>query len=250
MKAALYVNGRIVFGDSHIEAFWKLTEEERNGHLVSGWYDSSRSEFVGDLPENHFYNKTFYLVRHGQSDSAAFDSKLTDTGREQIEEIATKLQFERLEKFVGLCSPMLRCLETAAILQKHLDIQFQIHADLREISRQDGEFMNKKEQFPQFQWPAQDTLNIHTETMSEFQERVKTTLLGLPKNCIVVTHYGFIYTITQMALCEKRAARIEIDTDEFSTGSVTKIQRDQVTTIARIAQHEDFLSNRSETRCA
>lgn len=47
--AALYCNGRLVTGRSHLDAWEQLSEEEKEGQITSGFFDLDTKEFMSDL---------------------------------------------------------------------------------------------------------------------------------------------------------------------------------------------------------
>ena len=121
-KAALYIEGRIVIADSHLEAYRTLTFSEQNSEsLVSGFYDSKTGEFCSDCERDHFYDKEMILIRHAEvCDSNHPDPNISNYGVFQAEKIANTLSEFPIEKFSLYCSPMLRCLETASIVSETL----------------------------------------------------------------------------------------------------------------------------------
>src|SRR5437016_4773143 len=83
----------------------------------------------------------FYLVRHGEAQwSIASERKLrgwgndlvplTADGVRQIEYLGTRLRREACQ--VIICSPMTRCLHSAAILTRMLDMPLHVEFDLHE----------------------------------------------------------------------------------------------------------------------
>lgn len=82
---------------------------------------------------------TLYLIRHGeitQSNPRLFvgqrDLPLTDRGRKQASLVGDFLVSKSVDKVI--CSPLLRCLESARILCERLDSFPRILPDLREIA--------------------------------------------------------------------------------------------------------------------
>jgi broad specificity phosphatase PhoE len=228
-KAALYVHGRIVLGDSHLEAYRKLSAMEQNEHLISGVFDTETEEFDSELPNEHFYNKELLLIRHGDcEDPEEPDTELSNFGEEEIRNLARILtQNFDLKDMTGICSPMLRCLQTSLILHELLDIPFQIQAEVMEIPMflkddQQYRLQNHRKKFPQFQWPTSEDWILNQETLTQFVERTRTALQHLPHACIVVTHYGFICNLTRLALCDTKAIQ------DVPPGSVTHIDKNNV----------------------
>ena len=214
-KAALYVQGRIVLGDSHLEAFQKLTECEQNEHVVSGTFNTNTEEFDSDMPEDHFYDKEMVLVRHGLAeDSTEPDSDLSEHGAKQVQELASLfLETFDPKDFIGITSPLLRCLKTSLILHEQLGIDFSIQSSVMEIPLflKDGQqyrLQNHHDKFLQFQWPTHEDWILTRETSRNFLDRTKEALQHFPHRCIVVTHYGFICNMARLALNENKAANI------------------------------------------
>ncbi len=71
-----------------------------------------------------------YLVRHGEADQTEPGSKrrLTAAGREQARAVARRLEAEGARPDAVLCSPLLRALETAALIAQ----PFGLEADMDE----------------------------------------------------------------------------------------------------------------------
>lgn len=227
--AALYVHGRIVLGDSHLEAFRKLSALEQNEHLISGVFDTETEEFDSELPDEHFYAKEMLLIRHGDcEDPEEPDTELSDFGKNEIRKLASVLrQTFDLKDMVGISSPMLRCLQTSLILHELLDIPFQIQSEVMEIpmfleNGQQYRLQNHRSKFPQFQWPTSDDWILTKETLRNFIDRTRFALQHFPHACIVVTHYGFICNLTRLALCDTKGVQ------EVPPGSVTHICKHNV----------------------
>jgi hypothetical protein len=158
-KAALYVQGRIVLADSHLEAYHQLTAGEQQERLVSGMFDTDTEEFDSELPEEHFFDKEMLLVRHGMAEEALEpDSDISEYGVQQVYQLAALLaQTFEPKKFTGITSPLLRCLRTSLILHELLDIDFQVRAEVMEsplFLKDDQQYrlQNHHDKFPQFHW--------------------------------------------------------------------------------------------------
>lgn len=225
MRAALCVNGRVVMGNSHIDCFMKLSEAEKDGDLLSGFYDQESQQFISDTEARVLRDKELYLVRHGHyADYDAPDPDIDDEGIDQVHETARLLSTRNIGTFVGVTSPMLRCLRTAAILHNELGIQFQVIPETMETPSflNEGEIFklkNRSRQFPQFRWPTSKEWHVHPETGSDFLDRVKETLQVIPARSIVVTHFGYICLTAKIALCKK------LFTESFPPASVTYFNR-------------------------
>lgn len=231
-KAALYVHGRIVLGDSHLEAYKKLSSVEQNERLVSGVFDTETEEFDSEMPDEHFYNKELLLIRHGDcTDPEEPDTELSDFGRDEVRNLAQVLKttFD-LKEMTGISSPLLRCLQTSLILHELLDIPFKVQSEVIEtpLFLEDGQqyrLQNHRSKFPQFQWPTSEDWILTKESFSNFLNRTRHALQHLPHQCIVVTHYGFICNLAKLALCDTKVQEIERD---IPPASVTHIYRQEV----------------------
>lgn len=235
-KAALYVHGKVVVGDNHLEAYQKLTSYEKDERLVSGIFDTDTEEFTSELPEDHFYDKEMAFVRHGLAEDAMEpDSDLSELGVKQVQKLASLLaQTFDPKSFTGITSPLLRCLQTSLILHELLDVQFEIQSAIMEfpIFLEDSQryrLQNHHEKFPQFSWPTYEDWILTKETSVNFLDRTKTALQHFPHNCIVVTHFGFICNVTRLALSENKVANIP-------PASITYIYQQEVKCLGQISE--------------
>jgi broad specificity phosphatase PhoE len=225
MRAALYVSGRIVVADSHLACYQTLSEAEQHSDLVSGFFDPETQQFISDEDRCAFYEKELYLIRHGKAANTSDpDPDISDDGVREAEQAAAHLAYQDLHDFVGIASPLLRCLKTAALLQKILHIHFEIMPEVMETPNflQDGEIFklhNRSHDFPQFDWPHAKEWHVLPEHTGDFYGRVKDTLQRLPARSIVVTHYGFICLTSKIALCKA------ILQQGIPTGSITYFHR-------------------------
>lgn len=249
-RAALYVEGKIVVADSHVMAFMQLQETEKNGNIVSGFFDPDTEEFDSDLVDDHFYNKELILVRHTQTLHDGPNPHLSEEGKVEAEKIAHRLKDYDLSDYQGLTSPFNRCLETAEILHERLDIPFSVEPEIGETP----DFLKENEncllqnlccQFTTFDWPSGNFL-LQNETKDQFRDRTKRVLQRIPHRCIVVTHFGIIYNISQIALCPRKAEKL-LSTG-VPKGNVAYINKD-VIQIIRTDENENLPQNRRETEC-
>lgn len=249
MKAALYVSGRIVVGDSHLDAYRKLSESEKDGDLVSGFYDGETEEFQSDMEKDHFYDKELFLIRHGRAeDPAAPDPDISDEGICQVQQLASELCGRNFCGVEGITSPLLRCLRTASILQERLGIHFRIVPEVMETPHFLDEYeifkvRNRSRQFPHFDWPTSKEWHVVHETPPDFLERVKDTLCHLPHKAIVVTHYGYICHMVKLALCDAKAQLVV--EQGIPPASLTYINRQDVACLGRT--HAQILQDRPQT---
>lgn len=235
-KAALYVHGKVVVGDSHLEAYKKLTSSEKDERLVSGIFDTDTEEFSSELPEDHFYDKEMAFVRHGLAeDTMEPDSDLSELGIKQVQQLASLLaQTFNPKQFIGITSPLLRCLQTSLILHELLDVQFEIQSSVMEfpIFLEDNKryrLQNHHEKFPQFYWDTHEDWILTQETSTNFLNRTQSALRDFPHNCIVVTHFGFICNVTRLALSKNKVANIP-------PASITYICQQEIKCIGRISE--------------
>lgn len=212
MKAALYIEGKVVIADSHLEAFRMLSEDEREKPLVSGTYDPASGEFISDMPDDHFFNKQIYLIRHGLAyqNLGDNDPEIQVEGLAQAARICDLFRRCELSGFVGIVSPMLRCLRTALVLHDGLGLPFRVCPGVMETpaflaENESVVLKNRHRGFPQFEWKCKENWQIPFESKEAFLARVRSTLKTLPEKSIVVTHFGFICNSARVALCDKKA---------------------------------------------
>ncbi len=228
MKAALCVHGRVVVGDSHLACFQELTKEEQNADMVSGFFDCETKHFISEEDRRGFYDKELYLIRHGKCDDPDQpDPDISAEGEFQVRKLAALFSGENIQTFEGISSPLLRCLRTAQILQKVLNLHFTVRPDVMETptflkDNQVFRLRNRSQMFPQFDWPTSQEWHVIPESGEDFFARVKETLQHLPPRSIVVTHYGYICLTAKMALCKKAV------NDGFPTASVTYLFKSDV----------------------
>jgi broad specificity phosphatase PhoE len=169
--AALYTGGKVVTGCNHGEAFGKLTEDEKNSKLLhSGFLDQKSLKFITEDCE--FYLKKLIMLRHGDS-VGKWDSPISDLGRNQAKLAAAFLVTLNLKGYVGLCSPLRRCVETAKVMESVCGIKFMTNDYL--LKQGDK------------------------ESNEGFLDRVKTVLEHLPEKSVLVSHCDFIQVMTELA---------------------------------------------------
>lgn len=128
------------------------------------------------------------LIRHGESEDNARivrhpNSKLTEKGRWQCANAAELLSSLELSKYKIICSPLVRAIETASIICRHLNA---VDAVVDNALYEFGETV----EFGGRHYPQESKKQFH-DRMLEFIERSKTTDL------IIVTHGGVIAALTQ-----------------------------------------------------
>lgn len=233
-KAALYIQGRIVVADSHLEAYRKLTlVEQESDALVSGFFDQSTDEFCADCEKDHFFNKEIVLIRHAAiSDTEHPDPEISDVGFKQAENIAKSLDVFPIDEFCFLSSPMLRCLQTANVLSETLGKKIKVDPQLAETPSflEDGEtfcVQNRSRIFPNLLWEFSNDMILKKESSAEFLARTLKVLHSLPRKTIVVTHFGLICNMTRLALCDYSARKV-VDRG-IPPASVTYINKEELT---------------------
>lgn len=236
---ALYVNGRVILGTSHLDAFQKLSEDEKNDpSLVSGFYTQSSKEFQGYAEDEHFFCKTIMLLRHGEPDANHLDPGLTKKGVTEVIQAAKYLATKDIHGFAAFTSPFLRCLETARIIQDHIQIDFTVEQDLAECpvflhSDEEYYIQNRRSAFKSFRWPTEDGWRIRCESPEIFHTRLRKLLHALPDKSILISHRGIVLNIARLALCEKRVRE-----NGVPTASLTYIENQRLKCIGRIPDED------------
>ncbi len=190
--AALLVNGKVFTGTNHGEAFGKLTIEEQDGEIESGFLNESTGEFLGE--------NEMYLIRHGQAETGHWDSAISSIGIIQAEKTAEYLCQLQLNEFQGYVSPYWRCLQTADIISKKTGIRFRVLTEIREKGEQIEFIPARKSDFPNFYWPEDNSWNFQMEERTSFLQRIQRAVQILLAKCIVVSHCDFILNMTQMSV--------------------------------------------------
>lgn len=165
---ALLVNGRIVTGVHHGDAFSKLSEDEKtHANIISGFYNPQTSEFANE--DGKIYIKKIIMIRHAKPE-IGFDPILSQEGKKRGSEMAKSLisHFD-LNGFVGFCSPMKRCIETTFLVARHTSLSFKILPGLVECSPE--------------------------ESSQEFCGRINEVFHLLPARSVIITHCDCIGAI-------------------------------------------------------
>lgn len=207
-KAALYVEGHIVTADSHLAAYQKLTIEEQNSNIVSGFFNPDTEEFDSDKYTDHFFNKKILLIRHAEVENQQqSDPPLSDFGQKQAESLANLIKKHHSPNLQGFTSPFLRCLQTCAIISEITKIKFVVKPEIME-SVEPQTIPNRQKEYPQFEWQDSNDVVAKKENSKEFALRVKKSLKQLPNESILITHFGVIYNMVLLALCADKAKKI------------------------------------------
>jgi broad specificity phosphatase PhoE len=231
-KAALYCAGRIIIGHSHLDAWQQLNENEKSGHITSGFFDSESGEFLSDLAKEHFYNKKICLIRHGciQFDGS-IDPEMSELGYKEVRKMAEQLINIDFEGFIGFTSPLLRCLQTAEIIQEILGLEFTINTDIMENHcNNNSKIQNHKNRFPKFKWLSDQCFDSKCETGDEFITRIGQVLSKLPQKCMLISHCGVVTNMARLALCDEK-----VNEHNIPTASVTFIDNQEIKCLGRIS---------------
>lgn len=194
--AALLSNGKVVTGSHHGDAFSKLSVEEQNGEVESGFYDPVTGVFCGE--DQVKFIKQMYLIRHGESHPNHLDGEISPLGRLQANRTAEYLSQFDLSEFKGYVSPYQRCLQTADIIGDKTGITFEVVVEVREKACQSECVPSRKMDYPQFDWPNSPNWNFKPEQQLEFRDRLQAALQEIASKVVVVSHCDFILNLTQM----------------------------------------------------
>jgi hypothetical protein len=112
--AALYADGKVVTGNHHGDAFRKLSLEEQEGQITSGFLDPITGKFISD--EGEFFAKNLILIRHAHA-CDYFDPGISGLGYSQCERMVNFLRdtFD-LHDYQGFASCCNRTRETAEFI--------------------------------------------------------------------------------------------------------------------------------------
>lgn len=217
-------------------ALEQLSDDEMNDNsLASGWFDTETGEFHGYQDEEHFYQKELVLMRHAKPHEEGPDPGLSPEGRREAEEVVQDFQGFDLSHFVCKCSPMLRCLETARIIQRGTGARFAVDPYLVEPPPflQSGDRYHipcRQEQFAEFEWTYRGTWPIEWIARQDFQRHVGNVLRFLPHRTMIISHSSFVVTMARLALCESTVHKCGIP-----TASITHIVNKEVRCLGRVA---------------
>lgn len=208
--AALLVGKRVVTGSNHGDAFAKLTEEEKNGELISGFLDHRSGRFFSE--EYELYTRRVYLIRHGEACGQYRRAKLTQLGLLQAQQAADYLQHLDIGDFEAFTSPFLRCTQTSSIISNAIHLNFTVSDELEKKSDE--------------------------EDLASFLARIDRFLEHLPAKTILVSHTDYIIHFIQEAL----GIKVE---HAIPNGSITMINAHElvycgrtVSTLAGQCTHE------------
>lgn len=198
---AIYVDGKIVTGLHHGEAYSRLSDQEKSSEtLLSGFYDENTGRFFSD--DKSFYTKSIYLVRHSKP-SKGYDEDpdpdLSPEGIDKAHSLASHLLDIEIAEYRGYTSPYLRCLITADIIARKTGIRFVVDPTLADAMCHDVLLGNHASEFPHFEWPTSEEFRFKMEDDYEFWGRLESVAQNLHQNSVVVSHYQPIKTLTRLA---------------------------------------------------
>jgi len=137
-----------------------------------------------------------YVVRHGETEWNAINKVLGRTdiplnakGIKQARELARSMKDLKIDSF--LCSPLLRTRQTADIISREIDVQYEI--DNRLIEQEFGEFEGVDRSDPKYQKAKREYFVRYPggESYFDMAARVFTLLKELAgTNALLVTHGG------------------------------------------------------------
>lgn len=198
---AIYVEGRVVTGRHHGEAFGLLSEEEKcSDSLLSGFYDEKTGRFFCD--GENFYTKSIYLVRHAKPSKGYdedHDPDLSPEGLDKAHLLASHLLAEEVSEYTGRTSPYLRCLIMADIISRKTGMAFMVDPRLVEPAAFDILLDNHASEFPQFTWPTGDEFRFESENEPQFMERLEDVARTLEPKSVVVSHHTPIKALAHLA---------------------------------------------------
>ena len=206
--AALYSNGKVVTGRNHGEAYDKLSPEDQEGELSSGFLDPRTGKFLLE-DDSQFYLKKILLIRHAQPTDDFQDPGISDIGHSQCKRVANFLMVRfNLPDFKVFCSPIRRCRETMESIFAGIDIEQTVDPLYAERS--------------------------NDESVKSFLERIRHALDVLPQNSIVISHCDYIVDMSQLALAIRDPASFcQVRCDDcywgckISCGSVTYLEHNK-----------------------
>lgn len=184
--AALYAGGRIVTGGNHGDAFGKLSRNEQDGDISSGFLDSQTGCFTTD--EFQFYVKKIILIRHAEACAECYqchkwhcsyrnsiNPDINDYGRLQCLKAANFLMHViPIHYYVAYSCDCQRTKATAISICGQLGIPLQLSNRFCDC--------------------------LEGETSYQFMERLKEDIESLPENSIIISHSDFIVNLAQLAM--------------------------------------------------
>lgn len=166
--AALWTDGQVFTGSNHGEAYSKLTSTQKDGALLSGFWNPKTGQFLAD--DSAFYSKSVVLIRHSIVDDNP-DPVVTNVGILLAESTANNLS-TGIKNSQGFHSPARRCKQTAHVFSECLKFSFSQHNAIQD--------------------------HYEEESQEEFCTRLRNFVDEIPDHSIVITHADCIIHIVQM----------------------------------------------------
>ena len=220
-KAAVFCSGHVESGCHHGEAYSKLNSEEKKAFdlLINGHINEDGS-FTTEMKHS---NKDILIIRHAESlnnirSTDHLDSDLSNHGEYQAHITSDYIKSFDLSGYVGLTSPMLRCLKTARYIQRKTGLKFKICTELCEVSwvfPEDGLSIRvMADMFSDMDWSGltqEETLHLPKETDASFVQKLSGFLNQLSAKSVIVTHGTCVMTLIELSLGAKVAKVPEWD---------------------------------------
>ena len=136
-----------------------------------------------------------FFVRHGD----ASDDKLTKLGKKQAKEITKQLNYENIKKIY--CSPLKRCLETAKIISKKLNLEIEIINDLKERNKINNPKNNIEkevnENYLNYNYinTKYDTCNAFINRSFDAFDKILENHKNRNENILIIAHSSTIYAL-------------------------------------------------------
>ncbi len=168
------------------------------------------------------------LLRHGQSefnlhftatrrDPGIIDARLTPLGRAQAAEAVRRLGAERVSRII--VSPYTRALQTAAVLTEALEVPVIVNPVVRERCAFACDIGTPRTELARA-WPSLDFSTIEEvwwpampEPAADVVRRAlfRAEMAALPdwSDTLVVTHWGFIMSLTGQSVQNGRTLRLD-----------------------------------------
>lgn len=195
--------------------------------------------------------KDIFLLRHGRQCSKLcnVDVALDETGKRQARLLGKRLRNYRLEKLYS--SALIRAEETAAIIQKMIDIPYEVIPDLHEINF--GGFTGKTDEEIRAKYQAfRRERSLHKadipypdggECGADVVKRVMPQLeklCGCPeKRIAIVTHGGVIRSVCASILQTDQRNKLKFAIDMENT-SITHLIYDEERDFFILERFNDF----------
>jgi len=189
---AIYLDGKVITGKTHGEAYGLLTDEEKKNadDIISGFIDSKTNRFFDVDSGIEFYTKKFLFVRHGSVKDNQKEPDLSQEGIFEVEKVASYLRAYNLKGCQAIVSPSLRCIRTAQIIADSTRITFEVE--------------------PSIQDKHPDEPNY------DYYSRLRDAIASLSIKSLIISHCPTIIAMLNVALGET-------STNNIPTGSITVV---------------------------